>query len=89
QARKHLQAALGSKDPAIRIDAAVDLLRLGDERAVRALDELARAPALEVRRAAIGAHASARKLTPGLVAALADTDPALRVQASELILELL
>ncbi len=89
QARKHLEAALASKDPAIRIDAAVDLLRLGDERASRTLDELARDPALEVRRAAVGAHASARRLTPGLVAALADADPALRVQASELILDLL
>ena len=89
QARKHLEAALASKDPAVRIDAAVDLLRLGDERAGRALDELARDPAVEVRRAAVGAHASARRLTPGLVAALADADPALRVQASELILELL
>ncbi|HEY8145651.1 MAG TPA: HEAT repeat domain-containing protein [Kofleriaceae bacterium] len=89
QARKHLEAALASKDPAVRIDAAVDLLRLGDERASQALDELARDPAVEVRRAAVGAHASARRLTPGLVAALADADPALRVQASELILELL
>jgi HEAT repeat protein len=89
QARKHLEAALASKDPAVRIDAAVDLLRLGDERASQALDQLARDPAVEVRRAAVGAHASARRLTPGLVAALADADPALRVQASELILELL
>jgi HEAT repeat protein len=89
QARKHLEAALASKDPAIRIDAAVDLLRLGDPRASQALAELARDPAIEVRRAAIGAHASARALTPGLVAALADSDPALRVQASELILDLL
>ena len=89
QARKHLEAALASKDPSIRIDAAVDLLRLGDQRASQALDQLARDPSLEVRRAAIGAHASARQVTPGLVAALADSDPALRVQASELILELL
>ena len=89
QARKHLEAALSAKDPSIRIDAATDLLRLGDPRASQALAELARDPAIEVRRAAVGAHASARALTPGLVSALADPDPALRVQASELILELL
>lgn len=89
QAKKQLEAALAASDPAIRIDAAVDLLRLGDQRASRVLDQLARDPALEVRRAAVSAHASARRVTPGLVAALADPDPALRVQASELILELL
>jgi HEAT repeat protein len=89
QARKQLEAALRSKDPSIRIDAAVDLVRLGDQRGSQTLAALARSPALEVRRAAVSAHASARRLTPGLVAALADADPALRVQASELILELL
>jgi HEAT repeat protein len=89
QARRQLESALASTDPSIRIDAAIDLLRLGDERGSTALAELARSPLLEVRRAAVGAHASARRLTPGLVAALADPDPTLRIHASELILDLL
>ncbi|HUS64547.1 MAG TPA: HEAT repeat domain-containing protein [Kofleriaceae bacterium] len=89
RARSELGAALTAADPLVRIDAAIDLVRIGDPRGAPVMDSLARSPKLDVRRAAIAAHASARRVTPGLVAALADADPTLRITAAELILDVL
>jgi HEAT repeat protein len=86
--RQELDSHLGSPDPAIRIDAAVDLLRIGEERGAEVLAELAAHKTADVRGAAVRAHASARRITFGLVTALADTDPLLRITAAELLLEL-
>lgn len=87
RARVELAAALGSSDPLVRIDAAIDLVRIGDPRGAPVMDKLARSASAEVRRAAVQAHASARRVTPGLVAALADSDATLRLAAAELILD--
>jgi HEAT repeat protein len=89
RARAELTAALSSSDPLVRIDAAVDLVRLGDVRGTDVMDRLARSASADVRRAAVQAHTSARRVTPGLVAALADADPTLRISAAELILDVL
>ena len=72
-----------SADPDDRIQAAADLARLGDARGVAALTDLAQhADSAARRRAAVAAHLTARRITPGLVAALADPAPDVRVEAA-------
>lgn len=73
-------------DPQVGVWAAADLARLDDPRGVAALEQAAAAD--EGRRAAVLAHRAARRATFGLVAALADADPLVRVAAAEAILEL-
>ena len=67
-----------------RIDAAVDLAMQDDPRGVQALDETVRDPAhgATTRAAAAAAHRTAHRITPGLVAALADDSGAVRVEAA-------
>jgi HEAT repeat protein len=67
-----------------QIDAAVDLAMQDDPRGVQALDEAVRDPAHGIahRAAAAAAHRTAHRITPGLVAALADDSGAVRVEAA-------
>jgi HEAT repeat protein len=81
-----LRAALALPD--VALDAAADLARLGEADGVawiaRALGDADPA----TRTAAIAAHATARRLTPALRAALHDADPLVALAAAELVLEL-
>jgi HEAT repeat protein len=66
------------------LPAATDLARLGDARGIQALDAAVRDPArgADSRAAAAAAHRGARRVTPGLVAALADASGVVRVEAA-------
>ena len=80
-----LAAALAPTDPT-RVQAAIDLARLDDARGVAALSELAeRGATPELRRMAAGGHALAHTITPGLVAALGDDSPAVRLEAARAV----
>jgi HEAT repeat protein len=70
--------------PGHALQAATDLAEQNDERGTRALDAAVRDPALPPleRAAAATAHRTARRITPGLVAALADDSGAVRVEAA-------
>ena len=70
--------------PELRIDAAVDLAALGDPRGVQALDAAVRdtTHGSALRAAAAAAHRTAHRITPGLVAALADDSAVVRVEAA-------
>ncbi|HWO21857.1 MAG TPA: HEAT repeat domain-containing protein [Kofleriaceae bacterium] len=74
-------AALGT-DAAL--SAAADLARFGDARGEQALDAAIRSTAsgADQRAAAVAAHVTARRVTPGLVAALADGSGVVRVEAA-------
>lgn len=81
-----LATVLGTAEPDDRIHAAADLARLADPRGVAALDELTRtADTVPRRRAAVSAHLTARRITPGLVSALADAAPEVRVDAARVL----
>lgn len=73
-----------------KLSAAQDLASLGDARGVAILDEAASdAKATpDVRGAAVSAHQGARKITGGLVAALADSSGLVRVEAAAVLLAL-
>jgi HEAT repeat protein len=75
-----LEAALAAGD----VDAAADLGALGDAHALQALAELASDPKRtpEQRAAAVTAHRTAHRVTPALVAALADPSGIVRVEAA-------
>jgi len=77
-----LVAALAAPDHALQ--AATDLAEQNDPRGVKALDAAVRSPALGPveRAAAATAHRTARRITPGLVAALADDSGVVRVEAA-------
>jgi len=66
------------------VDAAADLGALGDPRGVASLDALSSDPKRtpEQRAAAISAHRTAHRVTPTLVAALADASGLVRVEAA-------
>lgn len=68
----------------LRADAAIDLAMLGDARGVQALDDAVRDTAHDspARAAAAAAHQAAHRITPGLVAALADDSGDVRVEAA-------
>ena len=78
----------GLADPGARLSAAIDLARLGDERGLAALAELVGAAEPGVRRAAASGYGIARKADVGLVPALADEDPLVRITAAEVILDI-
>ena len=67
-----------------RLDAAVDLAAQDDARGTTALDAAVGDPehGAPARAAAAAAHRTARVITPGLVAALADDSGAVRVEAA-------
>ncbi|MGE0547818.1 MAG: HEAT repeat domain-containing protein [Kofleriaceae bacterium] len=77
-------------DPELAIDAASELAELADSRGLTALDagvrDLARGSAQ--RTAAVAAHRSARVITPGLVAAIADPSSTVRVEAAAVLVAL-
>ncbi len=81
-ARPVFAAALA--DPAHGVQAAADLAALDDPAGVQALSafvrDLTRTP--EERATAVAAHRSAHRVTGGLVAALADPDGLVRVEAA-------
>jgi len=72
----------GAGDAAL--GAATDLAGLGDQRGLEVLDAMVRdgKSTADQRAAAASAHRSARKVTPGLVAALADPNGVVRVEAA-------
>jgi HEAT repeat protein len=78
-------AALGAPDQGVQ--AAADLAALGDPAGARALSsflrDLKRTP--EQRSTAAAAHRTAHRVTPGLVAALADPNGLVRVEAAAAI----
>jgi HEAT repeat protein len=69
------------------VQAAADLARLGDATGIKALGAHARdaARSPEHRAAAIAAHRSAHRVTPGLVGALADDNGLVRVAAAAVL----
>jgi HEAT repeat protein len=73
-------------NPDTRLGAAVDLTILGDDRGLTTLAELVISPDAATRRAAASAYAQARALDGGLIPALADDDPLVRIAAAESIL---
>nr|MDQ3299815.1 hypothetical protein [Myxococcota bacterium] len=72
------------------LSAASDLARLGDDRGIAVLDAAVRDSKAtpDQRAAAAQAHATARRVTPGLVAALADPNGVVRVEAAAVIISL-
>ena len=66
------------------LGAATDLAELGDARGIETLDAMVRdlKATPDQRASAAMAHRSARKVTPGLVAALADSNGVVRVEAA-------
>lgn len=70
------------------IDAAAELVRLGDERGRPVLAQMASRDEPELRRAVVQAHLAARVITPGLWQALADDVPATRLDAAAALIEL-
>ncbi len=94
-------AHAGERGPAIEVfaaaltgdsalNAATDLAGLGDERGLKVLDTMVRdAKATpDQRAAAASAPRSAHKVTPGLVAALADSNGVVRVEAATVLVML-
>ena len=69
------------------LSAASDLADLGDRRGLDTLDRLVRDQKLspDARAAAAAAHRGAHRITPGLVAALADPNGVVRVEAATVI----
>jgi HEAT repeat protein len=80
-----LAAAL--TDDHVGVHAAADLAKLGDERGLTALARFSQADKPAQRRAAVDGHAVARRVTPGLVGALADDDPVIRIAAAATLLD--
>jgi HEAT repeat protein len=74
----------GLASPDEQLQAAIDLAAQGDERGPQALDAAIRDPASKptARAAAAAAHRTAHRITPGLVAALADPSAIVRVAAA-------
>ncbi len=72
------------------LSAATDLARLGDARGLELLDRTVRdaAAAPDARAAAAAAHVTGRRVTPGLVAALADPNAIVRVEAAAALVAL-
>ncbi len=72
------------------LGAATDLAGLGDARGIQTLDAMVRdgKSSADQRAAAAMAHRSARKVTPGLVAALADTSGVVRASAATVLVML-
>ncbi len=102
RARQALRAELEHRDPVLRARAAAELVRLqqqaredeasssdawSDAKPREVLSRLAQAPAIDARRAAIAGHRRAAVITPGLIAALADSAAELRIEAAEVVLE--
>jgi HEAT repeat protein len=73
-----------------RIDAAIDLAAQDDPRGLKALDDAVRDQprGAAARAAAATAHRAARRITPGLVAALADDSGTVRVEAAGALAQL-
>lgn len=78
-------AALADADHGVQ--AAADLTRLGDAAGSKALSAAVRDPAKtpEQRAAAAAAHRTAHRVTPGLVAALADPSGVVRIEAAAVL----
>ncbi len=76
--------AEGLASPDFALQAAGDLAKQNDTRGLEALDAFVRDPrrTAEQRAAAASAHHSAHRVTPGLVAALADASGVVRVEAA-------
>jgi HEAT repeat protein len=72
------------------LSAATDLARLGDDRGVKLLESAVRDAAAgpDRRASAASAHVTARRITPGLVAALADPSAVVRVEAAAALVAL-
>lgn len=74
-------------DPDVGVQAAADLADLGDPAGITALSQFtldaSRTPA--ERAAAASAHRSAHRVTPGLVAALADANGIVRIEAAAVL----
>ncbi len=80
--------ALGTPD--FQLQAAGDLAEQNDKRGLEALDALVRDAkhTAEQRASAASAHSSAHRVTPGLVAALADSSGVVRVEAAAALVSL-
>jgi HEAT repeat protein len=84
-------AALAQAPEGLRVQAAMDLARLGDARGIAALGALGRSADASVRQAVIGAYDFVRARQPGaenalttvLARALADESPLVRILAAE------
>lgn len=78
-----LAPAISGELTARTLEAAVDLIHLGDARGDETLEHAtSQAPSAELRAKAAAAHRLARKMSPALFAALADPSGAVRVEAA-------
>ena len=77
------------RNPSHAIDAAADLAALGNAAGIAALSNAALSSTdTRERLHAVRAHRQARRITPGLIAALADANGEIRVVAAQIILAL-
>jgi len=87
-ARTALVAALQSESDSAKVQAAIDLVRIEDKRGRAALDELAQAASPDTRQQAVRALLQVGDATDGLVRAMADESPEVRIIAAEVALTL-
>jgi HEAT repeat protein len=96
QAAPIFAAALEGAPEPLRVQAAIDLARMGDERGVAALSRLAASPDPAVRQSVVGAYELVRARQPRLAGALlsvlaralADESPLVRILAAEILVAL-
>ncbi len=87
-ARAALIAALQSNSDAAKVQAAIDLVRMEDSHGRTTLDELAQAASPDTRKQAVRALLQVGDATDGLVRALADESPEVRIIAADVALTL-
>lgn len=78
----------GGADVDASLDAAAELVHLGDERGRPVLARLAASDDPVIRHGVVSAHLAARVITPGLWLALADDVPANRIDAAAALIAL-
>jgi|GEM_PF-1492153 len=93
------RAAAAVEDESVRLQAAVDLVRVGERRGIEVLEALGQSNDPSIRKGAVRAHARVRDadyrdlpdpaLAPGLVNGLADTSAEVRVAAAATLLDVL
>lgn len=81
-------SAAGASASGAAVDAAVDLMALEERRGEEVLAAALRVRSAERRSQAVAGHRLVGRVTPGLLGALADASPAVRVEAAAVMAEL-
>jgi hypothetical protein len=90
-ARQTARDVLGSASASAqqRLEAAIDLARADDASGTAALAAATRdGETPDLRRSAVNGHELARRRTRGLIAALADRSPAVRIESARVLIRL-